>query len=178
MKACQSHSNFRFLTNIWPCKPLVKIYAFWFSDSILRIKNTFPTCCLNQWYLKSMCFNLGVILIYISIKIHIMYHIDLTCIIINNPLDADHRKNCCRIFVMTFGKPDNGNPPYLIVLSIYVGVSGSWPRDIESIRLLYIIFGGTSIWYSTQYHPVTMGCYPYQKCYNNPHQGSYNLNLQ
>ena len=37
LKAYQPNSNLPILTNIWPCKPLVKIFAFWFSDSIFQI---------------------------------------------------------------------------------------------------------------------------------------------
>ena len=39
----------------------------------------------------------------------------LTCNIINIPLYAVHKKNFCRIFLLRFGKPQMGNPPYLVV---------------------------------------------------------------
>ena len=78
--------------------------------------------------------------VFIAIKIPIMDHIDLTCNLTNIPLYAAHRKNCCRIFLLPFIKPPMGNTPNLIVLSIYVGVSGSWPRDLDSIRWFHIKF--------------------------------------
>ena len=66
MKAYQPHSNFLILANIWPCKPLMKISSFWFSDSIFQITNSFPTCCLNQWYFTAMCFDEGVVLVLVA----------------------------------------------------------------------------------------------------------------
>ena len=117
---------------------MIKISDFRFFDSIFRITDSYPTCCLKQWYLTVMCFNIGVILIYIDIKIPIIYHIELTCNIINIPLYTAQRKNCCRIFVLTFRNTDMFNPPYLIVLFIYIGVSVSWPRDLERIRLFHM----------------------------------------
>ena len=85
---------------------------------------------------------------------------------------------CCRMFLPPSGKPHMGNPLYLIVLSIYVGASGSRPRDIESITLCHMKFQWQIIWYSTQSHLVTIGSCPYRKCYNNPHHGAYRLNFQ
>ena len=80
------------------------------------------------------------ILVFIAIKTPIMDHIDLTYNIINIMLYTAHRKNWCRIFISPFGKLHMGNPPYLIVLSIYVAVSVSCPRDLESIRWFHIKF--------------------------------------
>ena len=48
LKAYQTHSNFLIITNNSPCKLLMKISDFWFSDSILQITNSFPTFYLNQ----------------------------------------------------------------------------------------------------------------------------------
>ena len=36
LKAYQPNINFLILKNISPCKPLVKIFVFWFSDSIFQ----------------------------------------------------------------------------------------------------------------------------------------------
>ena len=62
LKAYQQHKNFTILINNSLYKMLVKMSAFWFSDSIFQITNYFPTCFLKQWYLTSMWFDVGVIL--------------------------------------------------------------------------------------------------------------------
>ena len=49
-------------------------------------------------------------------------------------------------------------------ISIYVGVSGSWPIDHKSIRFCHINIWWQIIWYSTQFHPVTIGSCPYLQC--------------
>ena len=52
MKAYQPYSNLLILTKNSSCRPLLKIFAFWFSDSIFQITNYYLTCCLNIWNLK------------------------------------------------------------------------------------------------------------------------------
>ena len=106
-----------------------------------------------------------------------MDNIGLTCRIINIPLYVSQRKTSVQSscwpserLIWTILLPDS--------VSIYVGVSGSYPIDI--VRFYCIIWGidGTSIWSSSQNHPVTIGSFPYRQFYNNHHHGPYRLNLQ
>ena len=109
------------------------------DQQLTSLKNI--PCVLSHKTLDFIIHFLEVFIrVFISIKIAIMDHIDLACNIIDIPLYAGHRKNCCRIFVLLFGNPDIVSPPFLIVLSVYVGVSGYWPRDLEIIRWFHIKF--------------------------------------
>ena len=63
-------------------------------------------------------------------------------------------------------------------ISIYFGVSETWPRDLESVRMCHMKFGWQIIWSFAQYHPVTIRSCPYQRCYNKTHHWLYRLSLQ
>ena len=110
-----------------------------------------------------------IILIDNAILILIMDQIFLTCNITNIQFYAAHRKNWCKILLLCFVKPHMGNSPYLIVLSIYVIVSYSWPSDLESIRLCDMNVFSKSIQSSAQHPSLTIGYYPHLTSYNNPH---------
>ena len=81
-----------------------------------------------------------IILIDNAIIIPIMDHIILTCNSINIQLCVAKLMTCCRMFLLHVGNPHMGNFPYLIVISIYVGVSGSYPRYIKRIRFCHMKF--------------------------------------
>ena len=56
-------------------------------------------------------------------------------------------------------------PPYTLEYQYPVpGILGAFDCIIWGID-------GTIIWYSDQYYLVTIGYFPYQKFYNNPHHG-------
>ena len=61
LKSRQLHRNFLILKNNSRCKPLVKISAFWFSDSIFLIINSLLTCYLKKWYWTEIWFDIAII---------------------------------------------------------------------------------------------------------------------